>query len=43
MLRHILHLPENAFAAERDDTTDAVALAVYGAVSSTKLNTIIIQ
>src|SRR3989338_1212174 len=33
MLRHILHLPEGAFSKERDDTTDAVALAVYGAVS----------
>ena len=33
MLRHILHLPEGSLLKERDDTTDAVALAVYGAIS----------
>ena len=32
MLRLILKLPQDAFALDADDVTDAVALAVYGAV-----------
>ncbi len=35
MLRHILQCSPEAFAGEKDDTTDAVSLAVYGA--STRL------
>jgi crossover junction endodeoxyribonuclease RuvC len=34
MLCHLLHVEKDAFSGERDDTTDAIALGVYGALSS---------